>query len=177
MNAPDLNKNGRFDFQDFSKLFDHYFEHGLPYGEPVLPAEWEFISADDETQLAIVTGTAKPAAAEPAEGAAADTETPPSSRHRENRIKMEKLQLKLAQDEERKKKEAEAKKDQAPERDELADIDPRYRDLPELFEKRMLEKRKRQDGSSSSATLSYRTGADTKKGADDDDYDDDDDRY
>eukprot|EP00770_Monocercomonoides_exilis_P007055 MONOS_7018.1-p1 / transcript=MONOS_7018.1 / gene=MONOS_7018 / organism=Monocercomonoides_exilis_PA203 / gene_product=unspecified product / transcript_product=unspecified product / location=Mono_scaffold00231:42787-44503(+) / protein_length=483 / sequence_SO=supercontig / SO=protein_coding / is_pseudo=false len=231
MNAPDLNHNGRFDFADFSSLFSVYFEKGLPYGEPVLPEEWEFISGtkDDGADGSDEMAERKEEEEEGGEGggasegrfdsssgslsASATTATVPplqqrsrpgtasssalgSAKHRGNRMKAEYLQRKLSEDqtkrEEAEKRKQQEKEDRRKMKEEMRkkgeavsfddsdsdlDIDPRYKDLPELFEKKLLEKQQRKAGGDSQFKSSSSLGGQhgMKGNLDADDWDEDED--
>ena len=151
MNAPDLNKNGLFDFDDFSRLFDEYYANGLPFGDPVLPEEWQFISGEAPVAHAAgvdgAAGAAMPPVpehdSETSTAGMLDTERSVPGQHRENREKVEKLKKRLGatgfdlQEELAKLERAQAAEDEAAE----SELDPRYRGLPELFEERIFQKK------------------------------------
>ncbi|KAK2958676.1 hypothetical protein BLNAU_6445 [Blattamonas nauphoetae] len=155
--APDLDGDGVISFNDFSRLFDEWSRNGLHFGDPILPSELDLVIPPDDPVRTEAKG--------------ARNEMRLNATVMEQRMVEEARQKKLQQEEESKRKEEE-EEERPKEEDE---IDPRYADLPKLFEKKLLERHRTQARIKRGMTMKMSKNAEKQGQQKRDDLDDDDD--
>ncbi|KAA6388448.1 MAG: hypothetical protein EZS28_016028 [Streblomastix strix] len=178
--APDLDGDGIFSYWDFCNLFQHFKDNGLPYGSPVLPSEVDLIVGVPPNQPPLSHIGRKPTE----DGQLGETDSQRGMRMQlaelqKRRIWEEQERIKKAKEDEEERERAEKRAklglppegDEVPKVEEEEQLDPRYADIPELFEKKIFEKQKQQKKSKQPLSDQRKTQQDQKADKKDDEDD------